>query len=69
MRILEIEVTASATIPTVPYGNVRPAVQLRATLAEGEDPAAAVDMLQRHADALMLKHAARLAELTKEAEL
>jgi chromosome segregation ATPase len=68
MKITEITVSAGRTFnnPYEQYANLRPAVELRATLEEGEEPLAALKKLQEQAETLVEHHKARLlADLDK----
>lgn len=58
MNINRIVVTAGRTFnhPHEQYSNLRPSVVMEATLAEGEDPAAAVKELQARAEGLVEDH-------------
>ncbi len=58
MKITEIKVSAGRTFnhPHESYSNLRPHVELRAALEEGEDPVAAIRELQGQAEQLVEDH-------------
>ncbi len=58
MKIEEITVHAGRTVnhPFESYSNLRPAISLRATLDEGEDPEKATKELQAKAERLVEDH-------------
>ena len=58
MKVTEIKVSAGRTFnhPHESYSNLRPHVELRAVLEEGEDPVAAVRQLQGQAEQLVEDH-------------
>jgi hypothetical protein len=58
LNVTEITITAARTFnhPHEQYSNLRPEVVLRATLADGEDPAASVKQLQAKAEELVEDH-------------
>lgn len=62
MKVKEIVVRAGRTIqhPTEQYANLRPSIELRADLDEGEDFGQAVQSLQASAEQLVEDHAKQL---------
>ncbi len=68
MKLKEIIVRAGFTHPN-PYrafANVKPEVELRATLADGDDPAECAVQLQEQANAMLVKHTAELLRIQAE---
>jgi hypothetical protein len=66
MIVDRIRVEAAMTLPTVHFGNVRPSVELGATLDPGEDVATAARALQDTANGLLAQHVHSLVQLQQE---
>lgn len=62
MRIDRITVKAAATVPTAMYANVRPEIELSATLAPEDDYQECMDALQHSAAKALLDYIASLQE-------
>lgn len=64
MTVTEITITSGRTFnhPHEQYSNLRPSVTLKASLAEGDDPDAAIKALQAKAERLVEDHKTLLLE-------
>lgn len=60
MNIIEIRVRAAMTLPTKAFANIRPDIELTASLDPGEDVVKAVASLQLTANTLLIAHCATL---------
>lgn len=67
MKIDRITVVASVTLPTVSFGNVKPSVEIGATLEDGDQLGDVHDALMRAANDFLARHVVSLVEVQNNA--